>query len=127
MKKDQIFSVLRFLLMLAGGWLLGKNLLGNRIDATLWQEAVGMIMTLISGVWSYLDKEIDIEGAQSVLRKVLVFIGGLLIASGRITDQTLQSVLGVATVIVPWVLSTLSKKKNNLIANGKINTDDLKK
>ena len=78
--KENILSIIRHILVAVGAYLVGKNLLGNVIDAESWQGWVGAAITAISVVWGVLDKTATIEMVQSGLRSVVTFVGTMLVA-----------------------------------------------
>lgn len=126
MKKDSIFSLLRYILVIVGGWLVGKNFLGNPIDETTSLGIVGGFMSLVGLVWGFVDKTVTLEGFQSSIKGLLSFVGTLFVASGKITSDTLNAILGGAVILLPIVYGVLSKQKTNGILNGTIDPATLK-
>ena len=125
MNKETVFSLVRAVLTSLGVFLLGKNLLGNKIDQSVIEMLSGSAMALVSLVWSVLSKEAGIEIIQTTLRQVLVGVGGLLVASGKVTGEKLEAVLGLLTALVPFLYSILSRKKTANIVSGKLDTSKL--
>ena len=72
-----------------------------------------------------VDKSATIEAVQSGLRSVIIFVGALLVGSGVIKDEVLQSVLAIVATLVPVIYSQLSKQKNKEIAAGNITVTEL--
>lgn len=118
MSKAVILSLIRTVLTAFGAFLLGKNIFGAPLDDVLWQSIIGAIIALASIIWGFVDKTNTIDAVQSGLRSVIVVFGGLLVASGKISDKVLESVLGVASAIIPFLYSILSKTKTDMIAAG---------
>lgn len=120
-------SIVRGLLTAIGSFLVGKNIFGHDVDASLWQEIAGIVMAVVSTVWGIRDKTAGVEMIQSTIRQVLTFAGGFLIAAGYITGNNLEAILALIPVILPIVQSHLSRAKTNQIVTGKISTQELKK
>ena len=126
MNKDRIFAILRTLLSIGGALLLGHNIFGHAIDESLWQEITGGAMGAASIVLSVLDKTITLEMIQGALRQALSFVGGLLIASGKLTAENMNTWLGVITALVPFIYAGLSRKKTQAIDTGQVSITQLK-
>lgn len=120
-------GVIRTLLSAAGAFLLGRNILGHTIDESWWQEAVGVLMGIVSIVWSIRDKTATIEAIQGAARQAISFIGGLLVGAGYMTAQTLTAVLGFIIAVGPFIQGWLERLKNRKIENGDIPLHALKK
>ncbi len=127
MDRKTIETLLRTAMTSLGVFMLGKNLLGTAIDASVWQMVVGTAMSLLAVVWGVLDKNLGIEMLQSFIRSAFVGFGGLLVAKGQLSAGTLESVIGVITAILPAIYSFLSRKKSQEIAKGAIIVEALKK
>ncbi len=118
--KDLWLSLFRTALTAFGSFLFGKNILGASIDSVLWQEIVGIIIAVGSTVWGILDKSATVDGIQSAVRSVAVFIGGLLVASGKLSSGALDSWMGFITTLVTVILSATSRSKAQQLAKGEI-------
>ena len=127
MDRKTIETLLRTAMTSLGVFMLGKNLLGTPIDASVWQMVVGAAMSLLSIIWGILDKNLGIEMLQSFIRSAFVGFGGLLVAKGQLSAGTLESVIGVITALLPAIYSYLSRKKSQEIATGGIIVEALKK
>lgn len=123
MNKDLALSLLRSILTVAGSYLLGKNLLGNSIDSTLWQEVVGAVLSLVGTVWGIVQKTATVDAISSGVRSLAIFIGGLLVASGKLSSGALDSWLGLVTTLVMVILSQVSRTKANQISDGTIKVE----
>ena len=124
MTKDTALSLLRTLFTLAGTYIIGHNLFGSPINANAWQEIGGAILTAVGAGWGILDKTASIEMIQSAVRSVLISIGGLLVAAGKLSGESLQAILGMATVAITAIQSHTSKVKVQQIASGKLTVTD---
>jgi hypothetical protein len=127
MKKEQIFSLLRTLLTLAGAYLFGKNFFGLPIDSSLWQEIVGIGLGIVSVVWSIIDKTIQNDVWQGVVRHLITFASGILVAKGIISAATVQTIIAAFAGVFPWLLANLSSAKNDKIASGELQASDFVK
>jgi hypothetical protein len=126
MNKQSFLSLLRVVLTAVGAYLIGRDLFGSPIDSSVWDQIIGAVLTVASIVWGIKDKTATIEMVQSGVRSVLVVIGGMLVASGKIKAELLTALLGIAAIIIPWIQSGVSRKKVDDIKAGKIAVADLK-
>lgn len=126
MQKDSILSLVRYALLAVGAYLVGKNFLGQDIDDDWLQGAIGIVLSLGSAVWGWFDKTATLEQIQSAFRSAFSFLGVMLVGSGIIKDQVLQSVLGGLPVILSYLYAQTSKAKNKQIATGEVKIADLK-
>lgn len=120
-------GIVRTLLSAFGAFLVGKNLFGHAVDQSYLQEIIGVIMGVISVVWSVVDKTATVEMVQGGIRQLITFIGGLLVGAGKVTGETLQAILGIVTAIGPFIQGYLERTKNNQLDTGKITIEHLKK
>lgn len=121
MNKDTVLSILRALMTAGGSYIVGHNLFGHQVDASVWQEVAGSVIALVGAIWGVVDKTAGIEGVQSAVRSFLQSAGGFLTAAGVITGETLNAILGLATAIISVLQSHLSKVKVKQIADGTVN------
>lgn len=126
MNTQALFSVLRTILIAFGAFLIGKNFFGSVLDASIWEQLVGAVLSIGTMVYSFIKRESTIEGFQTTIRGVLVFIGGLLVTAGKITGATLETVLGIFTIIGPHLYGWLSRKKTEGLVNGTVRLETLK-
>lgn len=125
--KDQILSMIRAMLVLLGSFILGKNIGNAQITETIVQEIIGAGLIVTTFVWSALTKCLTIEIFQSSILKVVMVVGTIAIASGKIADKTFQALLAVVTAILPILYSFLSKEKSKKIIDGDIQSHELTK
>lgn len=124
-KQQTVLSIVRFILTAVGAYVAGKYFLGTPIDDNLWLGIAGSVVSVISIVWGIGDKTATLEMLQSSIRSVIVFFGSLLVGTGVIKDEVLQSLLGIVSVLLPMIYSEISKKKSKDIAEGKLGLADL--
>lgn len=74
----------------------------------LWQATSGAIIALIMLVWGAKANE-GVDVLKSLLRKVFSGVGGWLIASGIITPEKFELLLGPALAIFAMVWSFANK------------------
>lgn len=126
MSRQSIVTMIRALMTAIGFFLMGKNLLGNPVDQVMMEMFSGVTLAGVSVYWGIVDKTVTIEAWQSFIRQLIVGVGGLLIAKGRVSAEMLNDILGAALAIMPVIYSILSRKKSTEISHGWIKTTDLK-
>lgn len=127
MTKETVFIIIKTMLTVAGSFLIGKNFIGHPVDQNMLEVIGGILMSAVSVFWSIKDKNYTIESIQAVVRQIILFIGGLLVAKGTITEDKLNGYLGLAASLIPLVQSYLSKKKVTEIQEGKIVVEGMAK
>lgn len=127
MTRQTLETITRSILMSLGTFIIGKNLLGSEITPDLYEMVVGSVMSGVAILWGILDKNLSIEMLQSFIRSMFVGFGGLLVAKGDLSAEALESYLGIAMAILTIVYSISSRKKNNLLVDGELRPEDLKK
>jgi len=127
MTRQTLETITRSILMSIGTFMIGKNLLGSEINPDIWEMVVGSVMSAMAIIWGVLDKNLSIEMLQSFIRSMFVGFGGLLVAKGDLSAESLESYLGIAMAILTIVYSISSRKKNNLLVDGELRPEDLKK
>lgn len=123
MTKENLLSLIRTILTLIGSYLVGHAFLGGHLTDEVWQTIGGAIMTLIGTIWGILDKSVGVEQAESGFRSAGIALGGILVAAGKISNQTLESFLALGAAIIPFILSSLGKAKLKQIDSGKIDVN----
>lgn len=126
MKKDQIISAVRSLLLAVGAFFAGKMFFGTALDTNVWEGVVGSVVGLGAAIWGVLDKTATIEMLQSALRSIVIVAGGFLITTGKLKEDALNSILSLVAVITPMLYGWLSQLKSKAIAKGKLGVADLK-
>lgn len=129
MKQEQINSLIRTVLTLVGAFLTGGGahyFFGHIIDTAYWEEITGIMLTIISIVWSISTKVVDIEKLQGSIRQVVTFICGILVAKNLLNAQTALAVIAFAGAILPYIQAGLSRKKTEQLSEGKIKVMQLK-
>lgn len=125
--RTEIFAILRSLLSAAGAYLLGVNVFGIKVDASVWQEVVGGIMALAGIAFSVLDKSLTVEMIAAFIRQTITVGGGLLVAAGKIRGEVIVSLLAIIPMVAPYVQGILLRIKISGLQSGKINPFDLTK
>lgn len=118
MTKDTALGILRALLTLAGTYLIGHNLgfLGA-VTSETWQIVLGAVLTLVGTVWGIVDKTTGPEQLQSALRSIVVSIGGFLVAAGKLSNTSLDAIIGLVMAIIPLIQKKASSETNKQIAD----------
>lgn len=127
MTQSSVLSLIRTLLTLAGAYLFGKNFFGLPLDEVLWQEIVGIGLGVAAIIWSVFDKTITGELWQGVVRHVITFASGILVAKGIVDATTIQVIIAALAGIFPWLQSTLQRSVNKGISEGEISSASLSK
>lgn len=127
MNTQQVLAAVRALLMALGGYFIGVNFLGLPIDAVLWQQIAGIALSVIAMVWSILTKSLAEEVWQGVVRQVITFAGGILLARGILTNEMWQSILAVLVAVLPFIQSNQQRSLANKLRSGKLTPNDLTK
>lgn len=129
MKIEQINSLLRTIMTLAGAFIAGNglhNFFGHIIDTAYWEQITGTVLLIVSIIWSISTKTVDIEKLQGSVRQVVTFVCGILIANGLLNDQTGAAVIAFVGAIIPYIQAGLSRQKNDQIKQGIIQPHELK-
>lgn len=126
MNKDKVFSILRIVFSIVGAWLLGKNIGGTVIDPNTLQIIIGIVLGLAGMIWSFFDQTSKIESFQATIMQVFLFGGGILVSSGKISADKLQSWIPIVTMLGALLYPLLSRKKSQDVAEGKIPIEALK-
>lgn len=126
MTSERIFSILRNILTIVGGWFIGKSLFGEAIDTNTLELLIGVVMSLAGTIWSIVDKTVTIEKIQGTVRHVISVIGGALVASGKISAENLELILGIILALIPIIQGYFSRKKVQAIESGKYSVNQLK-
>lgn len=125
MNKESWLSILRTALKAVGSYVMGMSFLGSTIDNSLWLGIAGAIVTAATIIWGILDKSLKTEMLESGLRSIVLTFGTLLVGSGVIKDEVLQSVLAIISIAIPEGLSEAAKRTNKNVAIGKTPIVDL--
>ncbi len=126
MSKENVINLLQSLLVVAGGYLIGDNLLGNEINQVLWMGIVGVAVTLVGFIWDLATTKVAIEYVQTTLMGVAQFVGGLLISIGKLSAENAQTYYGLLSTLVGLIYPIISRKKTAELANGDLNVTELK-
>lgn len=126
MTKETFIIIFKAVLTVGGSYLLGINLWGQIVDNSILQIIIGIALSGASIAWSIFDKSYTIESIQAFIRQTVLFVGGLLIAAGKITPERLDVYLGAILAIIPVLQSYLSKKKAQDLKEGELQVNRLK-
>lgn len=129
MTQEQVNSLIRTILSLLGAFLAGGGLklFGMVIDTAYWMEITGVVLAIVSIVWSVVSKTVNIEKLEGAIRQTVTFVCGIFLAKGLLTEQTVAAILAFIGAILPLLQSYLAKKKSEDIENGVIPIARLKK
>ncbi len=125
--KQTLLSVFRTLIAAIGGaFLLGKNVFGIMLDSSLMEQILGAFMAIVSLVWGILDKSLKEDAIISFVKQIVSITGGVLVASGKISDSLFEMIMGVLTSILALFGSSTARVKDKKIVNGDIQLNSLK-
>lgn len=130
MDKERLNSIIRTTLTFVGALLTGNTLhyfFGHIIDTAYWQEITGIVLGCVSAYWSIQSKTLDIEKLQGGIRHVITFIGGILVAKGLLTNETIIAIGAFVTALLPLWQAHAARQKSQQLDQGKITIQDLKK
>lgn len=119
-QEANILSLLRTVLTLAGSYVAGHAFMGIQVDSSIWEEVIGSVVAVVSTVWGIVDKTATIDAVQSAVRSVIISIGGIFVAHGKLSEETLTQILGLALAIIPFMQSWTAKIKGKQVAAGSI-------
>lgn len=125
MSKETVLSIARSLLNAVGSYLIGKSFLGTTVDNNLWLGIAGAIVTAGAIIWGIIDKTVTTEMLSSGLRSIIVTFGTILVGSGIVKNEVLESALAIVSIIFPTALSQAAKVENKNVATGKYPIADL--
>lgn len=117
MKREDFLSLVRHIMSAAGGFLVIKG-----IDNNLILQGSGLVIAIISMIWSFKDKVATIDGVQGVLRQIATFVGGIFIAKGKLSITALDSYLGIISAFIPFILSRLGIKSSDVVTTAELAT-----
>ena len=120
MTKETFFSLLRAVLTLGGSYLIGKTLLGTTVDQNWLLVVIGGAVTLGSTIWGIFDKTIGSEQLASALRSVVMSVGMIFVASGKLSSNALEQISLIVVTLIPVILSQTSKSTIKQVAEGTV-------
>lgn len=126
MTKERIFSLIRNILTVVGGLLIGRMIAGTEVDAPLWENIVGCLMAVAGTVWGIFDKTAGIEMLQSTFRHLISTFSGIVVTAGWLTEEQVIAWGGVILALIPLLQGWLSRKKVQQIQSGQLSADQLK-
>lgn len=109
---QQTQSVIRAFLMAIGAFLIGHHVFTTTIDASLWDTFTGIALAAVTLVWGVLQKTTGQDQIIAFVKQLAVFVGGFLVAAGKLSADQLNTWLGIVTAILSTVLSIWYKSKS---------------
>lgn len=111
-------SIFRSALTFLGAFIIGKNLpVLGALTSDTWAIIGGAALTAVGTIWGFFDKTTGADQLNSAVRSVVISIGGLFVAAGKLSQSTLDSFLGLLTAILPVISSQLQKVTNVQVAD----------
>lgn len=118
MTKETGLSLLRSILTLAGTYLVGHNLFGVQVDQSVFQIILGSVVALGSTIWGIVDKSLGSEQLISAIKSIVLGVGGIFVAAGKITGSTLDAISGLLLALAPIILGQAQKKTIQQVGAG---------
>jgi hypothetical protein len=115
MTRDQLLGLIRDLITAVGAFFIGHAIFKIPITSELIDTIVGIVLAAFGIVWGIKDKTLKEEQWQSGMMKVLIGVGGILVAAGTIKSTDLDKWLGLAAVLLPVIFNQITKVKNQQI------------
>lgn len=123
MSKDQLLSIVRSALVVIGMFIVGHTVAGHTVDSTIWETiggATGAVMAVLGAVLGIKDKSTGPEQWASLLRSLILGIGGIGVSWGLYTDQKFQAISGLLLSLIPVILSQLNRTTVKQIETGEV-------
>lgn len=105
MKKEQVVSLVRHLLSVAGGLALAYGLANSELIANI----SGVVLGLVALIWSVKEKTATLAQIGGVTRQLLTFVGGFLVLKGILTPEKLEATIAGIVALLPVILGQLDK------------------
>lgn len=118
MSQESVFSLIRSVLTFVGSYIIGHALFGIALTSTVWDVVIGSVVTLTGTIWGIADKTATIDSVSSAIRSVFIAIGGIFVAAGKVSQNTLNQILGIMTAAIPVIQSYISRLVVKQIATG---------
>lgn len=123
---ERFLSIVRYILIAAGSYFMGKSFLGQEIDDNLWLGISGAIVSVAAVLHGIFTKKLLLEQLESALRNIITVVGSALVGSGVITSTVLESALQILAVLIPVSLSESSRTKADKLQKGETSVLELK-
>lgn len=114
---QQAQSVIRAILMGVGAFLIGHHIFNQAIDATMWDTITGIVIAGSTTVWGVIQKTTGEEQLVAFVKQLAVFVGGIFVASGKLTADQLSTWIGIITVVLTTIFSIIYKKNKAVQSN----------
>lgn len=118
MSKDQVISIVRHVLSVVGGLLLAYGVAQD----SLITNVSGVVLGLVSIIWSIKDKTATLDQISGVIRQVLTFAGGFLVLKGVLTPEKLEATIGGVIALLPVILGQFDKIPTDTTSTGSSTT-----
>ena len=98
----QIQSLIQNVLAVIAGYLVFKGL-----DSGIATEASGIVMGLVAVVWGIAQKDVNGGLIVSTVRNIVTFVGGLLVAKGKMSTTEVTTWIGLIVALASSILAAL--------------------
>ena len=113
--------------MAIGAFFLGKEILHHTVDENILTSVISSLAIVVSGIWSWIDKELDAEKKMAFVKSLLAMVGGFIVSVGWVDGNLVEQVSGLLTVIFNFILSAQQKSLNADISARVVDIGKLKK
>lgn len=120
MSQESVYSLIRSVLTFVGSYIIGHAIFGVAITSTVWDVIGGSVISLIGIVWGIVEKTATVDSVSSAIRSVFISIGGVLVAAGKVSQNSLNQIEGIATAALPIIQSWISRSVVKQIATGSL-------
>jgi hypothetical protein len=123
---SQLISLIKNIITIAAGLLVGKSIWGVPITTETGDLIIGVVVAVATLIWSIKDKTVTIEQWQGAARRIISFVGGILIAKGITTPESIELWFGLANALIALLQGVLTRQKAAQLATGEISVMQLK-
>lgn len=102
MKQTQVLSLVRHILSGVAGILIAKGISNSAVT----ESVIGSVLTLITIVWSVVDKSFAVNKLEGAVRQILTTLG-LFVAF--FTPSAVEQIIGFGTGLLAIILGQTSK------------------
>lgn len=105
MTQEKLMSLVRHIMSIGAGLLVSYGI-GNDV---LFADIAGMVLALISFVWSIKEQTYTVGKIEAFVRQALTFVGGFLTNKAWLTPDKIELWVSAVVAILPVILGNLDK------------------
>jgi len=107
MTRSKLYSLLRHAISLIGGILIARGVLTDGFG----QEIMGTALSLLSVIWSIMDKTYTVNQIEGTARQLLTTLSGILIFKTALTPSTIDLIMAAVSGLLSTYLGVSEKTK----------------